>query len=162
MRWWVPDLSSPGSAVIDTARTPSLPLLVQLTGVALAAKIMVRAGLPRLQRWMEPASSGHSRPLVASTDVDAVTAQLGRWVDSIMRRGSPVIRPGCQTRGVTLYYAMRRQGLDAALCFGVGTVNGAVEGHCWIDLDGEPVLEPFDPRAAFTEVVRVTRDGVNS
>lgn len=110
---------------------------------------------------MEPASLGRSRTQLDTTDPDQVTAQLGRWVDAIMRRGRPVIRPGCQTRGVTLYYALRREGLDVALCFGVGTVAGAVEGHCWIDLDGEPQLEPFDPRTAFTEVVRISRAGVS-
>jgi hypothetical protein len=157
----VPDLSLAGNAVTDTVPRPPLGPLIRLTGVALAARPMVRAGLPRLQRWLEPAASGRTRPLVDSTDVDQVAAQLGRWVDAIVRRGQPVIRPGCQTRGVALYYGLRRQGLDVALCFGVGTVAGAVEGHCWIDLEGEPLLEPFDPRTAFTEVVRVSRGGVS-
>jgi hypothetical protein len=130
--------------------------------VALAARAMVRAGLPRLQQWMEPRRPGRPRPPVSSADPDQVFAQLGRWVDSIMRRGSPLIRPGCQTRGVTLYYALRRQGLDVALCFGVGTVGGTVEGHCWIEFEGKPRLEPFDPRAAFTEVVRLSQDGVSN
>ena len=161
MLWPVPDLSSPVSTVHVTVRRPPLRLLVELTGVALAAKPMVRAGLVRLQRWTEP-SSVHSRRLVDDDDPDLVTAQLGRWVDSIMRRGRPVVRPGCQTRGVTLYYALRRQGLDVALCFGVGTVAGTTEGHCWIDLDGRPLLEQVDPRRAFAEVVRVSRHGVTT
>jgi hypothetical protein len=146
---------------VHTLRTPPLPRLIELSGVALAAKPMVRAGLPRLQRWLEP-SSARPRPFMDATDPDLAVAQLGRWVDAVMRRGSPLIRPGCQTRGVTLYYALRRQGLDVALCFGVGTVGGAVEGHCWIDLHGEPVLERSDPRAAFLEMARVSRFGVTS
>jgi hypothetical protein len=87
-------------------------------------------------------------------------SQLARWVDAIIRRGHPVVRPGCLTRGVTLYYALRRCGVPVNLCFGVGPDQGAMAGHCWLDLDGRPVLERVDPRSKFTEVVRVSPSGV--
>ena len=91
---------------------------------------------------------------------DQVAAQYGRWVDSIIRRGQPLVRSGCLTRGIALYYALRRTGIDVALCFGVGSDNGAVAGHCWLVLDGQPLLERTDPRVMFTEVTRVSRQGV--
>jgi hypothetical protein len=89
-----------------------------------------------------------------------VAEQYGRWVDAIIRRGHPLVRPGCLTRGITLYYALRRVGLDVALCFGVGPDEGAMAGHCWLVLDGRPLLERVDPHSKFTEVVRVSRAGV--
>ncbi len=89
-----------------------------------------------------------------------MAAQFGRWVDALIRRGHPAVRPGCLTRGVTLYYGLRRAGLDVQLCFGVGSDGGNVAGHCWLDLDGEPLLERVDPRSKFTEVVRLSRSGV--
>jgi hypothetical protein len=92
--------------------------------------------------------------------VDQLAAQFGRWVDAVIRRGHPVVGPGCLTRGVTLYDALRRVGLDVDLCFGVGPDQGSMAGHCWLDLDGEPLLERVDPRSKFTEVVRVSRAGV--
>ncbi len=100
------------------------------------------------------------RPELDPADVDQVTAHLGKWVDAIIRRGQPVVRPGCLTRGITLYYALRRAGVDVALCFGVGSDEGAVAGHCWLDLDGRPLLERAEPGSKFTEVVRVSRAGV--
>jgi len=82
------------------------------------------------------------------------------WVDAIIRRGRPVVRPGCLTRGVTLYYALRREGDDVSLCFGVGADQGRPAGHCWLDKAGEPLLERVDPLSKFAEVVRLTPDGV--
>jgi len=85
---------------------------------------------------------------------------MARWVDAVIRRGGPAVRPGCLTRGVTLYDALRRAGDDVALCFGVGTAAGEMAGHCWLDRAGRPILERKDPRETFTEVVRVSRSGV--
>jgi hypothetical protein len=33
-------------------------------------------------------------------------------------------------------------------------------GHCWLDRAGEPILERADPFSKFTEVVRLSHDGV--
>ena len=85
---------------------------------------------------------------------------MARWVDAIIRRGHPIVRPGCLTRGVTLYYALRRAGDDVALCFGVGSDSGETAGHCWLDKAGQPVLERTDPLSMFTEVVRLSPEGL--
>ena len=147
---------SPSFSTAVFTRKPPLPLLIRLTMVAASAPLLVRGGLPRLQRWLEPS---HSRAVVPD-DVGMVGGQYGKWVDSIIVRGRPLVRPGCLTRGVTLYYALRRHGVDVALCFGVGPHEGEMAGHCWLDLSGEPFLEPADPLSKFTEVVRVSRIGV--
>jgi hypothetical protein len=81
-------------------------------------------------------------------------------VDAIIRRGQPLVRPGCLTRGVTLYYALRREGIDLALCFGMGNPDGESAGHCWLAIGDDPLLERTDPRPVFTEVVRLSRRGV--
>jgi hypothetical protein len=140
-------------------RRPPAPLLARLAAVAVAAPLMVRAGLPRLQRWLEPRSSS-TRPTPG--DAEQLSGQYGKWVDSIITRGQPLVRPGCLTRGVSLYYALRREGMDVALCFGVGPQDGAIVGHCWLEWDGQPLLERVDPLSSFTEVVRVSRTGVRT
>ena len=85
----------------------------------------------------------------------------GRRIDRLIRWGKPLVRPGCMTRGITGYYVMRRAGLDVALCFGIGPVREVgTTGHCWLVLDGEPVLEGADPRLAFTELVRLSSCGL--
>jgi hypothetical protein len=130
-----------------------------LAAVAVAAPSLVRAGLPRLQRWLEP---GRPPPTIDPDESVRIEDQMGAWVDGIIRRGQPLVRPGCLTRGVTLYYALRRAGDDVSLCFGVGDDEGKMTGHCWLDKAGEPLLERVDPLTKFTEVVRLTPDGVTN
>ncbi len=130
---------------------------MRLAAVAAAAPFLARAGLPGLQRWLEP---GRTPAPIDPADSVRIEDQMGAWVDGIIRRGHPLVRPGCLTRGVTLYYALRRAGDDISLCFGVGTDQGEVAGHCWLDKAGEPLLERVDPRSKFTEVVRLTPAGV--
>ena len=152
--WHRLDLSSHADAT-TTARLPPPLLLAKLTAVAVAAPQLARAGLPRMQRWLEP-SHRKRLPEPSASTVD----QYGRWVDSVIRRGQPVVRRGCLTRGISLYYGLRRAGVEVSLCFGMGVVGGQMEGHCWVETDGRPLLEPFDPRQAFAEVARISRAGV--
>jgi hypothetical protein len=125
--------------------------------MAVAAPWLVRMGLPRLQRWIEPR---RPPPVIDPHESGPIEDQMARWVDAIITRGHPIVRPGCLTRGITLYYALRRAGDDVALCFGVGTESGEITGHCWLDKGGRPVLERADPLSMFTEVVRLSPEGV--
>lgn len=148
---------SPDPPAAAPLRWPPPVLLLRLTAVAVAAPALVRAGLPRLQRWLEPS---RPPPPIEAGRLGVLEDQMARWVDAVIRRGGPAVRPGCLTRGVTLYDALRRAGDDVALCFGVGTAAGQTAGHCWLDRAGLPILERKDPRETFTEVVRVSRSGV--
>jgi hypothetical protein len=65
------------------------------------------------------------------------------------------VRPGCLTRGLTHYFFLRRAGADVVLQYGIGTVEGRTEGHCWLVRDGVPYLESKDPREHFVETYRV-------
>jgi Transglutaminase-like superfamily len=132
---------------------------VSLSGtvaVAVAAPLLARLDLPRLQRCLEPSPRFSRLP---SADPAQVVEVVGRRVNRLIRWGRPLVRTGCLTRGITSYYVLRRAGLDVALCFGIGP--GAA-GHCWLVLDGEPVLETADPRATFTELVRLSSGGLTS
>ncbi len=141
-----------------TSRKPPPLLLFRLAAMAVAAPLLMRAGLPRVQQWLEPRHPPHSPP----EEADRVGEQLAAWVESIIRRGHPLVRPGCLTRGLTLYYQLRREGIDVALCFGVGPHEGDMAGHCWLDYEGRAFLERVDPLAMFTEVVRMSRQGVTN
>jgi Transglutaminase-like superfamily len=131
-----------------------------VAAVAVAAPVLARLDLPRLYRWLEP-SPRSSRP--APADPGRVIAIFGRRVDRAIRWGKPLVRAGCLTRGITGYYILRRAGLDVALCFGVGPERDpGVLGHCWLVFGGEPVLEASDPRAAYTELVRMSSRGLTT
>lgn len=56
----------------------------------------------------------------------------------------------CLPRALVLFRALGGAGLPARLVVGVRrTLGGALDGHAWVELAGEPVGEPVDPRALF-------------
>lgn len=87
-----------------------------------------------------------------------LTKRILAYIETAIRRGRPLIRPGCLTRGLTRYYFLRRAGLDVSLHFGMGGVGKEKEfvGHCWLVKAGEPYLEWQDPRPLYVEMYHVS------
>lgn len=123
-------------------------LFARVTLFAAAVPVLLRLPLGRLERVLEP---GRSR---AAADAER-TERIVRHVERALARARPVVRPGCLTRSVTLYYFLRRAGEDVKLCFGMGRVNGRYEGHAWLTKDGRPFLEPTDPTERFTQTYTI-------
>src|SRR5690349_16561068 len=97
-------------------RTPDDVLLcLRIFLFASAVPALLRLEMPRLQSLLEP-----KRPL--SSPDPARVRKIVRYVDSLLRSGGPLVRLSCLTRGLTLYYFLRRAGLDVTLCFGMGRV----------------------------------------
>ena len=138
--WWSP-LSRRLAVVQDVHRRGDTVLFMESFCVALVAPLLVRLPLPRLEALLEWTAS--RRPSGARGNPDAVAAT----VLEMLQAGWPLVRRGCLTRGLTLYYFLRRAGVDVALTFGMGRVppGDGFDGHCWLVLDGEPYLEPRDP-----------------
>jgi hypothetical protein len=81
--------------------------------------------------------------------------QIIRCVGIAMAIGRPLVRPRCLVRAVTLYYFLRRAGVDLTLCFGAARKEGRLveaAGHCWLTRQGEPFLEERDPRESFVPI----------
>jgi hypothetical protein len=125
-------------------------LVLRILVFAVAVPLLLRLTLPRLARLLEP----KARP--APVEPGRVQ-RIVNAVDIMLRVGTPLVRAGCLTRGLTLYYFLRRAGLDVTLCFGIGNPRGAFVGHCWLIKDGEPFLEARDPRPLFTPMYRMPR-----
>jgi hypothetical protein len=127
-------------------------LLLRVLLFAAAVPLLMRMKLPRLQDLLEPKADAPSVP-------PASVERIIHFVDSIVDLGAPLTRRRCLTRGVTLYYFLRRAGLDVALDFGMGNVGGEFLGHCWLVKDDEPFLEGADPRALYAPMYRIPRRG---
>jgi Transglutaminase-like superfamily len=131
---------------------------IAVGAVACLAPALARLELGRLQRWLEPHRP--SAPL-RGREASLIIETIERRVDRVQRRGKPLIRSGCLPRGITLYYFLRRAGLDVDLCFGIGSpLQQPVVGHCWLVLGDIPILERRDPLPLYTEVVRLSRRGL--
>jgi hypothetical protein len=105
----------------------------------------MRLKLPRLRLLLEPRN-----PIAVAEP--ATVRQIATYVEYVLMAARPLVRPGCLTRGLTLYYFLRRAGLDVHLCFGIGKVDEEFVGHCWLLKDGQPFMEARDPAPVFKEV----------
>lgn len=109
----------------------------------------MRLPLPRLARLV-------TRPPGAHLPAPGELERIDRLVTLAPRLVHPIVRTGCLTRGLTLYWFLRRSGFDAELRFGIDPSGAeSTDGHCWVALDGEPILERRDPRPRFAETYRL-------
>jgi Transglutaminase-like superfamily len=122
-------------------------LLVRISVFAALVPLLTRLAPPRLDDLLAP------RRTHDTLDPD-VAQRIVRYVDLVLALGRPIVRPSCMTRGLTLYYFLSPGVAGLALCFGVANLDGKVAGHCWLSRNGEPFLEPQDPRGRFTELYR--------
>lgn len=124
-------------------------LFAYLSAFAGIVPLLMRLPLPRVAALL-------TRPPAVSQASPATIERLERLVGLAPRVAHPVVRPGCLTRGVTLFWFLRRAGLDVELRFGLDAGRAAdTDGHCWLTLDGEPFLEKVDPRPRFAELYRL-------
>jgi hypothetical protein len=123
-------------------------LAARIFALAAVVPLLARLRLPWLQMVLEPR---HAPAAPNLPEVQRVVA----LVTMVLQRGQPVVRRGCLTRGVTLYYFLRRAGLDVALVFGLGRTETGFAGHCWLIREGAPYLEPQRAAPSFTEIYRI-------
>ena len=122
---------------------PSAFLFVRLLLFIAVSPLMLRVKLPRLLALLEPRSP--------SKDPDSLRVdRIIRYTDALLPGRGPFPRRSCFRRAVTLYYFLRREGIELGICFGVSPSAEGLTGHCWLVRDGEPFLERDDPRAVFT------------
>jgi transglutaminase superfamily protein len=139
-------------------RTPPAPgrlFALRVLLFAAVVPLLLRLRIDRLAPLLEPRQP--PIPPAANDATAAIIALIAR-IDRLLLAGRPFVRSGCLTRGITLYYFLRRAGADVALCFGIGgigEVDGGFSGHCWLSHSGAPLAEKRDPRSLFTEMFRL-------
>lgn len=125
-----------------------ITLFARIFLFAASVPALLRFNIPQLQWVLEP---GNLPPFADPKRVQKITA----CVNVMLNANMPFIRPGCLTRGITLYYFLKRSGLNLKLSFGLGEIEGRYVGHCWLVRDGAPYLESRDPRPVFAEVFSI-------
>ena len=135
---------------MPSSRLGSALFACRVVALAACVPVLMRLRLARLAALLEP------RAAPPAPDEEQLRRLAGR-VDRLLVLGRPLVRPGCLTRGVTLFWFLRRAGGDVRLVFGMGSVDGETAGHCWLVHDGKPFLEKVDPRPLFAELYRIPR-----
>jgi hypothetical protein len=123
-------------------------LFAQVSAFAACVPLLLRLPLPRLAALLNYGTK-RSPPRYEKAE------RLPELVRLAHQAWRPLVRSGCLTRGVTLFWFLRRAGLNVELCFGMDPRGDEPDGHCWLVRDGEVFLERVDPRARFAETYRL-------
>lgn len=142
----MPRLPSRIRALAELRTVRELVQFALLGGFASTVPVLMRLPLPRVARLI-------TQPPRRRPPSPGEVERLERMITLAPRVAAPLVRPGCLTRGVTLFWFLRRAGLDVELRFGLDPGHAQpTDGHCWLTLDGEPFLEKRDPRPRFSEI----------
>ena len=105
-------------------------MLLPLTAVAVRV-----LPLPFLQRLTSPSTasrmSDHERA-DRTAHMVAAAAEYGLY------------RASCLPQSLVLQYFLSRAGIRSELRFGVNKSDGAVRAHCWIEVNGAPLIDSSD------------------
>ena len=148
MSAWSSKLLRRHTAIRQMLREADLALLVQIGVFASLVPLLMRLKLARVERLLRVR---HPPQLRSSQSLETIVQHL----QFARRIGSPLVRSSCLTRGVTLYYFLRRAGIDVTLAFGVRGVGAEFTGHCWLERGGIPILEHEDPRTLYVPTLSI-------
>jgi len=110
--------------------------------------LLIWMKVSRLLEWLDPPA----RRRIPFKKRDIERAQLGwKYVNFFLIHCFKVKNP-CLLRSLILFHLLRKQGLDAKIHFGIKDDVALSEGHSWLSLDGNPLLERTDPRSVYTDV----------
>ena len=77
--------------------------------------------------------------------------QLARAIDLLLSADVFVFKPICWKRAAVLRRYLLRSGIPTRIVFGVRNDNsGKVDGHAWLEAEGQPILENSPPEYVVT------------
>jgi hypothetical protein len=106
-------------------------ILLSLTAVGLRM-----FGFRRYKEWIEKCSPSRLPSQSFSVEMQRQAAERAvRAVRSVELHG--VSRPNCLERSLTLWWLLRREGIDGELHIGARKEDGKLKAHAWVELRGE-------------------------
>ena len=76
--------------------------------------------------------------------------ELARAIDLLLSADFLMFKPICWKRAAVLHRYLSRNGIHTRIIFGVRNESGKVDGHAWLEADGEPILETTPPEYVVT------------
>jgi hypothetical protein len=70
---------------------------------------------------------------------------LARVIDLLLSADFLMFKPICWKRAAVLHRYLSRNGTQTRIIFGVRNESGKVDGHAWLEADGQPILESTLP-----------------
>ena len=76
---------------------------------------------------------------------------LARAIDLLLSADVLIFKPICWKRAAVLHRYLSRNGTPTKILFGVRNESGGkVDGHAWLEADGQPILEKDPPNYVVT------------
>jgi hypothetical protein len=75
---------------------------------------------------------------------------LARAIDQLLSADFLMFKPICWKRAAVLHRYLSRNGIPTRIIFGVRNQSGEVDGHAWLEADGQPILEKDPPNYVVT------------
>lgn len=76
---------------------------------------------------------------------------LARTIDLLLSADFLIFKPICWKRAAVLHRYLSHNGTATRIIFGVrGESDGKVDGHAWLEANGQPILENTPPNYIVT------------
>jgi hypothetical protein len=75
----------------------------------------------------------------------ATREDLARAIDLVLSADVLMFKPICWKRAAVLHRYLSRNGIRTRIIFGVRNESGKVDGHAWLEADGQPIFETTPP-----------------
>jgi hypothetical protein len=77
--------------------------------------------------------------------------ELARVIDLLLSADVLMFKPICWKRAAVLHRYLSRNGVSTRIIFGVrNEAAGKVDGHAWLEANGQPILEKTPPEYVVT------------
>ncbi len=77
--------------------------------------------------------------------------ELARAIDLLLSADVLMFKPICWKRAAVLHRYLSRNGIPTTIIFGVrNEAGGKVDGHAWLEANGQPILEKTPPQYVVT------------
>jgi transglutaminase superfamily protein len=108
------------------------------------AVLSITARLSSLPRALQLVAGNGNSPQDPSPVANQ--EELARAIDLLLSADILMFKPICWKRAAVLHRYLLRNGVATRIIFGVrNETDGKVEGHAWLEANGQPILENTPP-----------------
>jgi hypothetical protein len=85
--------------------------------------------------------------------------ELAQAIDLLLSADVLMFKPSCWKRAAVLHRYLLRNGIPTHIIFGVrNDAGGKVDGHAWLEANGQPILESTPPEYVVTYSFPITAE----
>ena len=130
-----------------TVRHPK-ELFLMLRMASWIGVVSVVARLWSLPKALEFVSG---KDVIEHRDRTDLEKRLANTLDQLLSADVAFLRPKCWKRAAVLRRYLSKNGIPTTIVFGVRTdTQGKLDGHAWLEFEGEPILESSRPEYVVT------------